>query len=84
MGDRAKEIGVKKVIGASKNLIIQQFLGESILLCTMATIIAIFLAEFCLPFLNTFMGGNLVFGLGNNWPLIVGIAIVATATESVG
>jgi ABC-type antimicrobial peptide transport system permease subunit len=46
---RIKEIGVRKIIGASKKQIIRQFLGEMIILCVIAVITGFALAELCLP-----------------------------------
>ncbi|HET9826830.1 MAG TPA: FtsX-like permease family protein, partial [Chitinophagaceae bacterium] len=49
---RAKEIGVRKVIGGSRKQLIVQFLGESFTLCLGAFILAIFLTQFALPIFN--------------------------------
>jgi putative ABC transport system permease protein len=50
---RAKEVGIRKVSGALRGSLIGQFLGESILLTAMAGVLAIGVAEFCLPAFNT-------------------------------
>jgi len=49
---RAKEVGVRKVIGAGKFDLIKQFLGESFLLALLGVAIAIPLLVLALPFLN--------------------------------
>ncbi len=49
---RAKEIGVRKVIGAGKPELIAQFLSESVLICLIATALAFFLTSIALPALN--------------------------------
>ena len=49
---RAKEIGLRKVIGGQRTQLIVQFLGESFLLCTIAFGIAFLLAEVSLPIFN--------------------------------
>ncbi|WP_273568256.1 FtsX-like permease family protein [Maribacter halichondriae] len=49
---RAKEIGVRKVVGANKSSLIYQFLGESLLLTFFATLISIPLGIVLLPFIN--------------------------------
>jgi putative ABC transport system permease protein len=49
---RAKEVGVRKVIGAGRNDLIKQFLGESFLLTGMSVLIALPLLFVLLPFLN--------------------------------
>ncbi len=53
---RAKEIGVRKVIGARKPELIAQFLSESVLICGVATLASFFLAWLLLPWLNTLSG----------------------------
>jgi len=56
---RAREIGVRKVAGANKQKIIAQFLGESLLIVFVATIIAMILVELLLPGYNTLVGKEL-------------------------
>jgi putative ABC transport system permease protein len=46
---RAKEIGIRKVIGGSRKQLIVQFLGESFLLCTIAFAFAVVLVQLVLP-----------------------------------
>ncbi|WP_162054352.1 ABC transporter permease [Pontibacter pamirensis] len=53
---RAKEVGVRKVIGAARHNLVFQFLLESILLVTIATILSLGIVEICLPWLNNFTG----------------------------
>jgi len=49
---RAKEIGVRKVVGANKIALTYQFLSESIVLTFLATLLSIPLAIFLLPYIN--------------------------------
>ena len=49
---RAKEIGVRKIAGANKKTLIAQFIGESILLATIAGMIALVVAQLLLPSFN--------------------------------
>ena len=46
---RAKEIGIRKVIGARKGDIIKQFLGEAILIAILSLVVALGLLEFLIP-----------------------------------
>ena len=46
---RAKEIGIRKVMGGERKQLITQFLGESFFLCTIAFLLAIALVQFVLP-----------------------------------
>lgn len=50
---RKKEIGVRKVVGASKLSLIRQFIGESIIYSVLAMFFAFILAELLLPYFNT-------------------------------
>lgn len=46
---RAKEVGIRKTIGAVRSSLIRQFLSESILLVTIAFILSLALVQLCLP-----------------------------------
>lgn len=56
---RAKEVGLRKVMGAVKHNLIGQFLTESLVICSVAAIMAIVLVEVILPFFNHFIGKTL-------------------------
>ena len=49
---RAREVGLRKVVGASRRQLVVQFMGESILVLTVALLIALFLMEIALPALS--------------------------------
>ena len=49
---RAKEIGIRKVVGGDRKQLIIQFLGESFLLCIIAFVLAIGLVQLMLPMFN--------------------------------
>ncbi|HTE27413.1 ABC transporter permease [Flavitalea sp.] len=53
---RVKEVGVRKVIGASRQQIITQFMGESFLITLIATIIGLLLFKISIPFYNDITG----------------------------
>ncbi len=57
---RAKEVGMRKVLGAQKNTLVFQFLGESLLLCIIALSIALLLVAMLLPFFNAITHKELV------------------------
>jgi ABC-type antimicrobial peptide transport system permease subunit len=46
---RAKEVGIRKVAGANKGLLVGQFLGESVLIAVISGIVALFLVQLYLP-----------------------------------
>lgn len=56
---RAKEIGIRKVVGAQRKEIISQFLSESVLITWVALILAVALTALVLPFANKLSGLNL-------------------------
>lgn len=56
---RAKEVGLRKVVGALRSSLIKQFIGEAILLTLFAIIIAIGLTLILLPAFNTLTGKQL-------------------------
>ena len=56
---RAKEIGIRKVSGANRTMLISQFLGESILITAIATVLALFIVSLCLPILNNLIDKKL-------------------------
>ncbi len=57
--NRAKEVGVRKVLGSSKKNLIQQFLTESFLISFIALLIAVFIASLLLPFFNQLAGKDI-------------------------
>ena len=68
MPERAKEIGIRKTIGASKKQLIKQFITESILINFVAFIFSLAIVESSLNWLNGFLGINLsLFQSFNNW-----------------
>jgi putative ABC transport system permease protein len=75
---RAKEVGVRKVIGARQSDLIKQFLGESFLLAFIGVAIAIPLLLLALPYLNeiTHTTIQLTFDDYRIWALLVGLIAV--------
>ena len=72
---RAREIGIRKVIGARRKEIIFQFLSESVLLCWVAIIIAGVLTYVMLPWLNKVSGQQLSFDILLKWQVIIPLLI---------
>ncbi len=56
---RAKEVGIRKVVGAQRGFLIMQFLGESILISVIAFVIALFLVQISLNGFNQLVGKQL-------------------------
>jgi putative ABC transport system permease protein len=64
---RAKEVGIKKVAGSTKGMLIVQFLSESFILSFIALIVAIVFIKVTLPYFNNLLGANLVLNLFSPW-----------------
>jgi len=56
---RAKEIGVRKVLGADRPMLIRQFLTESLLLTFFASLVALFLVELAFPLYKQLLGDTI-------------------------
>lgn len=75
---RAKEIGVKKTMGASRTDLVFQFLLESFILTFLSILLSIIILEFSLPAFNRLLGIEIVFDYLNpiNWVLIFSVLIL--------
>ncbi|MFI5131565.1 MAG: FtsX-like permease family protein, partial [Chitinophagales bacterium] len=58
---RAKEVGLRKVIGGGRRQLVVQFLSEAIVLSILSAIIGLLLAKLFLPYFNDLSGRSLVF-----------------------
>ena len=58
--ERSKEVGLRKVLGALRNHLVWQFIGESILLTLIACILSVGLLELLMPFYNSLLGYTLI------------------------
>lgn len=74
---RAKEVGVRKVIGSSRAFLIGQFFGESVLLSFFALLLSVLLIWALLPAFNQFTGKHIAlpFDQLNTWLIMVGLAL---------
>ena len=63
---RAKEVGLRKVMGANKGMLIRQFLTESILFAVISLVLAIVIVSALLPWFNDFVQKNLSISLAGN------------------
>ncbi|MEM6525571.1 MAG: ABC transporter permease [Bacteroidota bacterium] len=71
---RAKEVGLRKVIGAVRGQLIGQFLGESVFIAFMALIIAMGLSYWLLPYFGMIIERPLTLNLLNN-PLLIPVLL---------
>lgn len=76
---RAKEIGIRKVVGAVKRQLVMQFLLESLMITFLSLIISIGLTDLIMPFFNEVTGKQFDFSwttLGEFLPILGGVALV--------
>ncbi len=78
---RAKEVGVRKVVGAQRTSLIIQFIGESLLVSLLAIVIAVLATLLLLPSFNLLVSKQIVFDLSD--PVVVMILIVTVLTTGV-
>jgi putative ABC transport system permease protein len=77
---RSSEVGIRKVLGAEKQSLIKQFIGESILLSLLALVFAFGMAQLVLPFFSYISGTELALNVLAHWPLLLGFIAVAVIT----
>jgi putative ABC transport system permease protein len=80
---RAREIGVRKVVGAQRKEIIAQFLSESILLSFLALILAYVLAALALPWLNSVSNQTLSIYNLFRWHILLPVLLIPPVVGSV-
>jgi putative ABC transport system permease protein len=75
---RAKEIGVRKVVGALRSSLIRQFIGEALLVVTLAVFVALLIVMLALPQFNQLTQKQIVipFGLQYFWLTIGGLILL--------
>ena len=79
-GTRAAEVGLRKVIGAKRRDIINQFLGEAIVISFISLILAIAMVELILPVFNNLLEKKLSFFGTGNIPLFLFLIAIAAVT----
>jgi hypothetical protein len=77
---RAREVGLRKVVGAKRSNLIFQFFGESIFLALAALVLGLLLVQLALPAFNSLAGKSIPFPLLSNPVLVLGILGIALAT----
>ncbi|MCF0061028.1 ABC transporter permease [Dyadobacter chenwenxiniae] len=75
--ERAKEVGIRKVVGAPKMLVARQFISESILLCLIAFVFAVVLSTALIPLFNNLSGKVISTGILDNLPFVAGMFLAA-------
>lgn len=73
---RSREVGLRKVVGSSKGMLIWQFLLESVLLTILSTLLAVLFVELLLPLFNNMLQTNLKVGYFSRWFVIPGLLLL--------
>ena len=77
--NRAKEVGLRKVVGSNRSTLIRQFLAESFLFSLFAFVLGLLLASLALPHFNALLGRSLNFPW-HTWWLLPTMALATLAT----
>ncbi len=76
---RAREVALRKVLGATRKQLVLQFIGESVLVAAIATLIALAITEITVPLLNAFLDAQIAihyFGMDGVLLPVIGLAIL--------
>jgi len=73
---RIKEVGIRKVVGASRKRLITQFLGESLMVTFISFIGALILIEIFLPWFNNLLGTELTLYSAQNLYILMGLPLL--------
>lgn len=71
--NRAREVGLRKVVGAQRNQLVKQFLGESLFYAFLATLLALVLVEMFLPTFNQLVGKQIDINYFKNRQISLGL-----------
>ena len=64
---RAREVGIKKLSGSTRGMLISQFLSESFILSFISLVLALVIIKLSLPYFNNLLGTTLELNLLSNW-----------------
>lgn len=82
-GSRAKEIGMRKVVGAQRGQLVRQFIGESMVYSFLALVLAIILVEAFLPYFSRLIGQKLSINYLNNIPYLLMVLLTAVIVGAI-
>ena len=81
---RAKEVGLRKVVGAQKNQLLAQFFSETILFALIALLIAVGLTYVMLPLFSQIAGRELIIDFRKNYPLLLTLIVLVGGVGLIG
>lgn len=73
---RSREVGLRKVLGANRSNIFNQFMAESYFMCIIAMFIALIMVEFILPGFNHMTGKTLTLQISGNPGLLISLVLI--------
>ncbi|MCD4730270.1 MAG: FtsX-like permease family protein, partial [Bacteroidales bacterium] len=73
---KAKEVGIRKVLGAHRNKLIRSLIGESVFLSALSLILSVMIVESLLPYINDLLDKNLTFTIIDNTTSYVILLVV--------
>lgn len=75
---RAREVGVRKVVGAGRRMLAVQFIGEAVLLCALAATLSLVAVYYILPWFNNFTDKQVTLPLSDTstWGALCGIVLL--------
>jgi putative ABC transport system permease protein len=78
---RAREVGIRKVLGSERKQLILQFLAEAFLYTLLAALIAVLVVIVCLPAFNNLSGKSLSLFMFLNFPAFAGLLALVVFTS---
>jgi putative ABC transport system permease protein len=81
---RAREVSLRKVMGATKAQLVIQFLGESLLISLFALLVALAVVEVLLPGFDQFLQRPITFHYLSDWPVLAGAIVIAMVSGLLG
>lgn len=78
--NRAKEVGMRKVVGALKSHLIRQFYGESVVFAFIALILAVIIVTALLPVFSQFADKDLSWNVGGIVTILIGLTAITFFT----
>ena len=81
---RAREVSLRKVMGATQRQLVIQFLGESLLMSLFALIVALAVIEVLLPSFDEFLGRPITFNYIGDWRVLLGAVALALFSGFLG
>ncbi|SMD32386.1 putative ABC transport system permease protein [Reichenbachiella faecimaris] len=81
---KSKEVGIRKVLGSSRQALIKSYLGETAVLTYLSIVLAVVFAEISTPYINQIIGSDIPFDITSSWQwpiflLSLGVIITALA-----